>query len=107
MPGRPDTQMPECPVPGLSEPPIRPERFRKLSRFGLMHSKQEKNVLKTFSSVLRLGVSRFRRKRIENVPNRIENVEGQKIRKRKKRFLRFRWEARKDNENVKNVSKTY
>ena len=56
---------------------------------------------------MRFGVSGLRRKRIENVPNRIENVEGQKIRKRKKRFLRFRWEARKDHENVKNVSKTY
>ena len=72
-----------------------------------MRPKQKKNVLKTFSSVLRFGVSGLRRKRIANVPNRIENVEGQKIRKRKKRFLRFRWEARKDHENFKNVSKTY
>ena len=67
--------------------------------------------MKTFSSVLRFGVSGLRRKRIENAPNRIENVEGQKARKRKKRFLRFRLEARKDHENVKkrfqNVLKTF
>ena len=61
--------------------------------------------MKTFSSVLRFGVSGLHRKRIENVPNRVENVEGQKIRKRKKRFLRFRWEARKRHENVKTFPK--
>ena len=45
--------------------------------------------MKTFSSVLRFGVSGLRRKRIENVPNRIENVEGKKYENAKNVFYVF------------------
>ena len=61
---------------------------------GLMHpNTRRKYVLKTSSSALRFGVSGLRGKRIENIPDRVENVEGQQHGNAKTVFFAFRSKA--------------